>query len=234
MSHRPALRPAAQRLHRGRKPTRQSHGKFHMRLYGSTDSGHTYKVRSFLLLAGLAHEYRWIDLNKPRAERLAEFVAASKFGEVPVLVDDGRALCQSNAILAYLAQKTQCFVGRPGEWQSVLEWLSWETNRVGFSVPNLRFSLLWAKQPPEVLAYLHHRVESDLETLDAFLASSEYLLPSGPTIADISCSAYLFWLSQAGLSEDEYPNVQRWLSSVRSLPRWRHPDEALEPEALRE
>jgi glutathione S-transferase len=205
-----------------------------MLLYGSTNSGHSYKVRSFLQLAGLAHEYRWVDLNQPRSGRPAEFVAASKFGEVPVLVDEGRPLCQSNAILIYLAQKTNLFAGRPAEWQSVLEWLSWEANRVGFSVPNLRFSLLWAKQPPEVLAYLRGRAQADLKTLDAFLASSEYLLPSGPSIADISCAAYLFWLSQAGLSEAEYPNLQRWLSALRGLPGWRHPDEALKPEAGRE
>ena len=116
----------------------------------------------------------------------------------------------------------------------MLEWLSWEANRVGFSVPDLRSSLLWAKQPPEVLAYLRGRAQADLKTLDAFLSSSEYLLPSGPSIADISCSAYLFWLPQAGLSEAEYPHLQRWLSALRGLPGWRHPDEALKPEAERE
>lgn len=199
-----------------------------MLLYGSSDSGHSYKVRSFLLLADIPHEYRWINLDTPRNERPAAFVAASKFGEVPVLIDDGRALCQSNAILIYLAQKLGVFGGEPSEWQSVLEWLSWETNRIGFSIPNLRFSLLWEKQPPDVLSYLRGRAVADLRTLDQKLASSEYLLRSGPTIADISCSAYLFWLSQAGIAEAEFPNVQRWLSSLRGMRRWLHPDDALE------
>ncbi|HJV68403.1 glutathione S-transferase family protein [Ideonella sp.] len=200
-----------------------------MILYGSTDSGHSYKVRSFLLLADLAHEYRWVDLATPRPARPPEFVAASKFGEVPVLIDGGAPLCQSNAILVYLAQKTQRFAGRPSQWQAVLEWLSWETNRVGFSVPNLRFSLRWAPQPPEVLAYLRHRAEADLATLDRFLTSSEFLVDAGPTVADLSCSAYLFWLSQAGLDEVDYPHVRRWLGALRSLPGWRHPDVALQP-----
>jgi len=198
-----------------------------MLLYGNSESGHSYKVRSHLLLSGLEHEYRWIDLDTPRRERPAEFVAASKFGEVPVLVDDGRALCQSNAILIYLAQKFGVFRGEPSDWQSILEWLSWETNRIGFSVPNLRFSLRWDKQPPDVLSYLQRRAIADLQTLDQFLSSSEYLVQSGPSIADISCSAYLFWLSQAGIGEADFPNVQRWLSSLSKLPRWRHPDEAL-------
>ncbi len=206
--------------------------RFHMLLYGCTNSGHSFKVRSFLLLAGLAHEYRWINVSKPRVERPQDFMAASKFGEVPVLLDEGQTLCQSNAILIYLAQKSRFFAGQPGEWQAILEWLSWETNRIGFSVPNLRYALLWAKQPPEVLAYLRTRAEVDLGTLECFLSSSEYLLPSGPTIADISCSAYLFWLAQAGLSAADYPNVERWLTALSALPRWRHPDKALQAEPL--
>ena len=198
-----------------------------MVLYGSTDSGHSYKVRSFLLLAGIAHDYRWVDLAQPRAQRGADFVAASKFGEVPVLIDQGRAMCQSNALLIHLARKTGRFAGMESEWQTVLEWLSWESNRIGFSVPNLRFSLRWVRQPPEVLDYLRRRAEADLQILDDFLSTSDFLLPSGPTVADISCSAYLFWLEQAGFTEAAYPHLQRWLRALRSLPGWRHPDQAL-------
>jgi glutathione S-transferase len=147
-----------------------------------------------------------------------------------VALIDGLALCQSNAILIYLAQHTERFGGQPSEWQSILEWLAWETNRVGFSVPNLRFSLLWMKQPPEVLSYLRHRAIEDLRTLDRMLHLSEFLLPSGPTIADLSCSAYLFWLAQAGIDEGDYPSVQRWLNSLRKLPGWAHPDNLLTPD----
>lgn len=200
-----------------------------MLLYGSTDSGHSYKVRSFLLLSDTAHEYHWIDLATPRAERPADFVAVSKFGEVPVLLDQGRALCQSNAILIYLAQQTQAFCGAEHEWQSILEWLCWETNRIGFSVPNLRYALLWSAQSPAVIAYLRQRALADLQVLDQTLSASEFLLPSGATIADISCSAYLFWLAQIGIAEAEFPNIARWLSTLRALPGWLHPDLAMQP-----
>ncbi|KQW39203.1 hypothetical protein ASC76_10260 [Rhizobacter sp. Root404] len=198
-----------------------------MLLYGSTDSGHSYKVRSFLLLADWPHDYRWIDLTASRQERPKAFVLASKFGEVPVLIDESYTFCQSNAILLYLAQRTGLFAGEVDEWQGVQEWLFWETNRVGFSVPNLRFALRWSKQPPEVLAFLRARAIADLSTLDAFLSEQMFLLPSGPTIADISCSAYLFWLKDADLDESAFPNVQRWLADIRGLPHWTHPDVAM-------
>lgn len=196
-------------------------------LYGSAGSGHSYKVRLLLLLTATPHRYQPIALDTPRAQRPPDFVAASQFGEVPVLVEDGIAYCQSNAILVHLAQRTRAFCGAASEQSAILEWLFWETNRIGFSVPNLRFARRWAQQPAEVLAYLRARAMADLATLDETLASSEFLVPCGPTIADLACSAYLFWLSEAGLAAEDYPHLSRWLNSLRALPGWADPDEAM-------
>lgn len=201
-----------------------------MLLYGSTDSGHSYKVRLFLLLNQLPHRYDWINLALPRSERPWPFQRASRHGEVPVLVDEGRALCQSNAILMHLAAKTGRLQGQEGEWHELVEWLCWEANRVGFSVPNLRYARVWAPQPPQVMAYLHDRASADLAALDQFLEARQFLLPSGPTIADLSCSAYLHWLDQAGFAEAAYPNLSAWLGRIRGLPYWCHPDEAMQPQ----
>ena len=202
-----------------------------MTLFGSTDSGHSYKVRLFLLLTQTAHEYRWVDLSLPPNERGALFAQSSKFGEVPVLLDGSYALCQSNAILQYLAQKTQKLCGTTqADWLAIVEWLAWEANRVGFSVPNLRFAIRWSEQspqPPEVLAYLRRRVLADLDTLDRALSKSEYLLPSGFSIADISCAAYLFWLDQMDVDVADYPQIVRWLAAIRQQLHWLHPDEAM-------
>lgn len=160
-----------------------------MLLYGNELSGHSYKVRLWLLLTGIAHEYRRVDLDVPLAERLPEFVAASRYGEVPVLVDEGLNHCQSNAILMHLARKTLRFAGASQEWPRVVEWLCWEMNRIGFSVPNLRHSRRWERAPAGVEAWLERRALRDLQTLDGALASSTFLLASGPTIADLSCCA---------------------------------------------
>ncbi|WP_026182330.1 glutathione S-transferase family protein [Leeia oryzae] len=202
-----------------------------MQLYGGTGSGHSFKVRSFLLLADIPHVYHWVDLDLPRHARRPDFLMASKFGEVPVLMDDGHAMCQSNAILMYLARKTGQYGGHADEWQTVLEWLCWESNRIGFSVPNLRYAKRWEPQPVDVETYLQNRAQADLSALDKALSQQAFLLPSGLTIADLSCSAYLFWLHEAGLTLADYPHVERWLHAIRQLPGWAHPDEALLPTA---
>src|SRR5262245_36527683 len=80
-------------------------------LYGHPESGHTYKVALTLELAGISFEYRWVDVFKPRGERRADFEAASRFGEIPVLVDDGAPMAQSDAILLHLAGKHRALGG---------------------------------------------------------------------------------------------------------------------------
>jgi glutathione S-transferase len=192
-------------------------------LYGNRESGHSYKVKLALAVLGLAHEYRPVDLVLKRDERPADFREASRFGEVPVLLIDGVPLAQSNAILAYLARTT----GRLGgalEPHRVDEWLLWEANRIGFSLPNLRFAKVFAPETlPEVVAWLAARVRADLDRLDDELGRHEFLLGAALTIADIACCGYMFWPEQAGIDLAAWQNVSRWLAAIRATPGWEHP-----------
>jgi glutathione S-transferase len=199
-----------------------------MLLYGHHESGHAYKVRLFLLLAQVEHRYEWVDISRPRDERSAEFQTASAYGEVPVLVDEGRSWCQSNAILIHLAQKFGQMTGQADEWPQVMEWLFWEPNRINFSIPNLRFSHKFVPQPQPVMDYLTRRAHADLGTLNTHLAHQAFLLPSGCTIADLSCASYLFWLNEAQLDVSAYPNVSRWLIELSLLPNWQPAYQALQ------
>lgn len=68
-------------------------------LYGHPLSGHSYKVALALSLLGQAFEFRLVDIDQGRDARRADWRADSRFGEVPVLLDNGQAVTQSNAIL---------------------------------------------------------------------------------------------------------------------------------------
>jgi glutathione S-transferase len=72
-------------------------------LYGHPDSGHACKVALALSLAGLPYQTRWIDIWADAAHRPTDFLAASPFAEVPVLMIDGVAHVQSGAILLEVA-----------------------------------------------------------------------------------------------------------------------------------
>ncbi len=197
-------------------------------LYGNRESGHSYKVKLALHLLGVEHEYREVDLDVPLAERPAEFRAASRFGEVPVFVDGDSALAQSNAILLHLAERTGGLGGAlPTE--RLTEWLFWEANRVGFSVPNLRMARTYGAETAslDVVSWLESRALKDLERLDHELSAHLFLIDSSVTIADIACCAYLYWPEQAGLDLTRWPRVVDWLERISALPGWADPYELL-------
>ena len=194
-------------------------------LYGNRESGHSYKVKLMLALTQTPHEYRPIDLSVEREKRPSDFRAVSKFGEVPVLVDRGQAYVQSNAILLHLAQRTAKFFGRDAvDHDQIREWLFWEANRIGFSVPNLRFARRSATDTkPEVVDWIRARALRDLDRMESEFAQRKFLLGEFATIADIACCGYLFWWDQAGLNLAQWRHVQRWLRDISALPGWKHP-----------
>jgi glutathione S-transferase len=198
-------------------------------LYGSRESGHCYKVKLALVLAELHHEYREVDLDVPFEERREDFRAVSRFGEVPVFVDGSVALAQSNAILMYIAERSGKLGGELPREQ-LAEWLFWEANRVGFSVPNLRAARSYAagRTNPDVTDWLEKRAFQDLDRLDTELSARPFLINSTITIADIACCAYLYWPEQAGLELARWPNVVKWLERISTLPGWAEPYDLLD------
>jgi glutathione S-transferase len=197
-----------------------------VQLFGNRESGHSYKVSLALWLAGIAHHYTEIDLGTAREARPEPFRSLAKYGEVPLLLHGGQAFVQSNAILVHLAEHSGALGGESRErLERVREWLFWEANRIGFSLPNLRYGLKFVAGglAPDVESMLRLRLASDLARMDEELADGRaFLLDDRPTVADLSLCAYLYWPEQAGITVP--PQVQAWLARIAALPGWRHPD----------
>jgi glutathione S-transferase len=191
-------------------------------LYGHPESGHSYKVALALNLLGVAWEYHEVEVFAPRETRRADWRAASRYGEIPVLLVDDRPIVQSDAILLHLARAS----GRLG-WEvdpdRLTEWMFWEANRVGISVPNLRLYVKFEPRDDALTAWLRARAEADLGRLDEELAGRPFLLGDRPSVADLACCGYLFFADQAGLATSTWSNVEAWLERIRVLPGWAHP-----------
>jgi glutathione S-transferase len=188
--------------------------------YGHPESGHSYKVALALSMLELAHEYRWVDVYAPRDQRAPDFQAASPFGEIPVLVADGVALAQSNAILLHLMRRTRRLGGETeSRADQVQQWLFWEANRVGIALGNYRAFVrqeFGDEVAPEVVAWFKQRVEGSVERLERELSNRSFLLGDSITVADLSCSAYLFLAHEAGIDVTAWPGVHRWLERIAS------------------
>ena len=192
-------------------------------LYGHRESGHAYKVALALTCLGIVFQFRVVDPASDRADRPVDWAAASRFGEIPVLIWRGEPLVQSNAILLKLAQDLGA-LGWDVDPQRLTEWLFWEANRIGFSLPNLRHALHRpGSQSPVTMAWLRGRLEADIGQLDQVFIRQPFLLGEQLSAADRACCGYLFYADQIDLDLAAWPGVLGWLERIRSIPGWAHP-----------
>lgn len=197
-----------------------------MKLYGHPDSGHALKVKFFLEWLEVEHDYETVDIFADPSTRKDEFLNASKFSEVPTLIDNGQVYIQSNAIIIYLADKYDVFKNS-NEKQSTLEWLVWEANKIGMCLPQLRASEKFGKDDPEfklsqgAYDWLKARYNHDVGVLDKELADKKFILGNDITPADFSLSAYLMYADEAAVEVPQ--NVERWLDRIREMKGWQSP-----------
>jgi glutathione S-transferase len=99
-----------------------------MLLYNSSVSGNCYKVR--LLLAHLGLEHETVEMSVVDRSNRVEVLGALNPGlRIPTLVlDDGRPLAESNAILWYFGDGTQYVPEDPYQRAQVLQWQFFEEN----------------------------------------------------------------------------------------------------------
>ena len=198
-----------------------------MRLYGHPDSGHAFKVRAALCHAGVEHDYQVVDIWRPLSDRSPDFQAASRFGEVPCLVDDdGVARVQSNAILLHLMDAHA--VGDATQRVRSVEWLCWEANKIGMCLPQLRVAARFEPDAftPGALAWLRSRYDSDVARLEIELSDGRaFITGEHVSVADFSLCGYLVFADEAELPVPD--GVSGWLARMARLPGWQAPYELM-------
>jgi glutathione S-transferase len=192
-----------------------------MLLYDSPVSGNCYKVRLLLAHLGLAYERRTVDVvdRSNRRELLGGLNPALR---VPTLVlDDGRPLAESNAILWYLGEGSR-FVpdDRYGRAQ-VLQWQFFEQYEHEPSLAVVRFWVAYSGRPEAFADRLEERRKAGyraLDVLEGHLAGRSYLVGERLTLADLSLYAYTHVAHEGGFDLGGYEAVRAWLDRVADEP----------------
>jgi L-ornithine N5-oxygenase len=210
-------------------PVAEGEPRPEFKLYGHYGSGHSYKVALLLTLLQAPFDYEEVDILNERGGRTPDFARIARFNEVPVLQHGAATLCQSNAILQYLARHFGRFCGQGDrDWWTIQQWLFWEMSRLNLGVANLRFALQFAPEMAAAVTELYRTRATDaLDCLDQALSAQRFLVEDEPTIADVSCCGYLYWADQAGLDMTRWPHVARWLADISALPNWKPPEQLL-------
>ena len=148
---------------------------------------------------------------------------------VPTLVDGDFILWESNAILAYAAEKTGNTAVYPTDMRTradIQRWLLWEAAHwfpscYVYLVEHCVKPLLQAAPDLAIIAAQDETFHKLAGILDARLAQSRWIAGDQPTIADIAVAAPAHLHPYQRLPLDPYPNVRRWLvEGVERLPCW--------------
>ena len=183
-----------------------------MRIYGDSISGNCLKVKWAADLLG--RPYEWVETDVLKAEsRTPEFMAMNPAGQVPaVILDDGRPLAQSNAIILHLAEGSALIPADAYDRARMLEWLFWEqySHEPYVAVARFQKHYLGKDVEPRIM----ERGYGALQRLEDGLAGSSFLVGEALTLADISLVAYTRVAHEGGFDLAAYPKVRAWIGRV--------------------
>jgi glutathione S-transferase len=190
-----------------------------LRLYESKISGNCWKVRQMLAHRGL--DYESVELSVvDRSDRADVIGGLNPALRVPTLIlNDGRPLAESNAILLYLAEGTDLIPQDAYERAQVYQWLFFEQYDHEPNIAVARFQLAYAAEP-DAAAVARAQVGGRrvLQAMDDHLRERTYLVGDRYTVADIALYAYTHVAGEGGFELADYPSVGAWLARVAGQP----------------
>jgi glutathione S-transferase len=190
-----------------------------MLLYNSQVSGNCYKVRLLFAHLGIEYERRELSVidRSNRPELLGELNPALR---VPTLVlDDGRSLGESDAIIFHFAEGTQYLPEVAFERAQVLQWMFFEQYSHEPNIAVARFWKVAGIEPSAAELEAKQRGgQAALQAMEHHLARRSYLVGERYTIADIALYAYTHVAPEGGFSLEPYPAIRGWLDRVAAQP----------------
>lgn len=192
-----------------------------MLVYGDKKSGNCYKVQ--LALALLQREYRWESVDILRGDtQQPEFLGKNPNGKIPLLVlDDGRCLWESNAIINYLAAGTPLLPTEPFALAKVQQWQFFEQYSHEPFIAVARFIQKYLGLPAERRAEYEAKQAGGhkaLQVMEQQLAATPYLVGEQLTTADIALYGYTPVAHEGGFDLGRYPHIQAWIERVADRP----------------
>jgi glutathione S-transferase len=193
-------------------------------LYDSPVSGNCYKVRLLLAYLGLPYERRYADVadRSNRPELLGDLNPALR---VPTIVlEDGRPLAESGAILWYFAEGTRFIPADPYERAQVLQWMFFEQYDHEPAIAVVRFWVRYSGRPREDFAdRIEERMAAGYRALGAMerhlaVERRRYLVGDSLTLADIALYAYTHVAGEGGFDLTGYPAIRDWIDRAASEP----------------
>ena len=193
-----------------------------LKLYDNMDSGNAYKVR--LALAHLQLPFERVELDTDNGEtRTPGFLAKNPNGKVPALeLASGDVLCESDAILFYLAAGTALLPEDNLERARVLQWMFFEQYSHEPYIAVSRHVLKHLELTEERRVLLESKRAPGyraLGVMEVHLADRSFFVAERFTIADIALYAYTHVADEGDFDLADFPAIRGWLARVAGQPR---------------
>jgi len=193
-----------------------------MLLYDSPVSGNCYKVRLLLAHLGIPYERRTVDVVD-RSNRRELLGALNPALRVPTLVlDDGRSLGESGAILWYFGEGTRFVPDDSYERAQVLQWMFFEQYDHEPAIAVARFWLRYSGRPELFEDRREERTAAGYRALDVMerhLADRSWPVGGVIALADSGLYGYTQVADEGGFDLGRYPSISGWLERVAAQPR---------------
>jgi glutathione S-transferase len=190
-------------------------------LFDSPVSGNCYKVRLLLAHLGIPYERRALSVVD-RSNRLEVLGGLNPSLRVPrVVLDDGRPLGESGAILWYFAEGTEFIPDDRYERASMLQWMFFEQYDHEPALAVVRFWVAYSGRPEAFADRLDERMAAGYRALDAMeghLEGRDVFVGDRLSLADIALYAYTHVAREGGFELDSYPAIRAWLDRVAAEP----------------
>ncbi|MGF1455460.1 MAG: glutathione S-transferase family protein [Alphaproteobacteria bacterium] len=180
-----------------------------------------YKASCTLEELGLDYETHPVDIGT-NAQKEAWYLAINPNGRIPAIVDrdaDDFAVFESGAIMVYLAEKAGALLPTDVKGRSsVIQWLMFQMGGVG---PMQGQAHVFFRYFPEKIQPVIDRYQNETKrlytVLDTRLSDHEFLA-GDYSIADIANWSWVRSHTWAGVSIDDLPHLQRWLTAIEARP----------------
>ena len=194
---------------------------------GRNNSGNVQKLLWCLDELGVPYEREDVGGSFGR-NRDPEYLALNPNGLVPVVLDGGRALWESNTILRYLAASydtASLWEPDPGKRAAGEKWMDWQLSVLspGAMTPLYKQHVRVPpdRRDPALMAQSLNRATAAFRILDGALAGAPWLGGDRFTIADIPCGVVTYRWMNLPVERPPLPALADWYGRLCERPAYR-------------
>lgn len=172
---------------------------------------------------GLSYEIKFHQRDPVTNLAPPELKAVHPLGKSPVIVDNGRVIAESGAILDYLARwhgatKVAVTADDPN-WPSYLHWMHYAEGSAMLPLMLMLYTSRLGEAAAPLLPRIESEIDNHLSYMESALIGRDYLVGNALTAADVQ-NSFVLEAARAWGRLDKYPNLDRVLTNWQARPAY--------------